>query len=257
VVTGYEQPAEEHWWVDRGPADALQPVFVAAAYKGPDKENYHYWWRARSKGQGDVRITAISGDVRIAASVRDGRWREAQAGQVLGEGTCVRLNEGAELRWQRDTGCENAGHAKATSGAPLLRIAGEIAESVRPDNAAQPIPWTFRAIELLPTEDPITCEVTIMETSSHTGRNHNGLRCDSAQAAPIGPAPENGRIDFTAQYERGPQITFALAASSAAPIGTMPLVGPHRGQMITLRPGQCITYSADGSFKYGDGRSAR
>jgi hypothetical protein len=258
VVTGYEQPGAQDWWVDRGPVDALQPVFVAAAYKGPDKENYHYWWRARPRGQGDLRITAISGDVRIAASARDGRWRNAQAGQALGEGTCIRLKEGAELRWQRDTGCENTGHAKATSGAALLRISGEIAESVRLDDAAEPIPWTFRAIEFLPTEDPVTCEVAITETSSCTGRNHNGLRCEFAQAAPIGATPETGRITFTAQYAPGPQITFTLAASSPTSIATMPLVGPDRDRAITLGPGQCITYSADGSFKRGDadGRSA-
>jgi hypothetical protein len=103
VVTGYEQEGERYWWVDRCPDEACQPVYVAALYQGSDRENFHYFWRCRPTGLGDVRILRVHNDARMASSNRrDTRWRPVAAGDVVAPGTFLQIGPHSEVHWRRD-----------------------------------------------------------------------------------------------------------------------------------------------------------
>ncbi len=141
MVTGYEEHGERAWWVDRGPSATLQRVYVASLYQGSSRENYHYFWRCRARGLGDLRILRVGGDVQIASSSSESAKRRALvAGDVLAAGTYLRVGSDSEVRWERDKPGGATGTIQAESDERMFRFEATGLQPVEPESVGSDSP---------------------------------------------------------------------------------------------------------------------
>jgi len=123
VVTGYEDRDQQLWSVERCSDRDCQPVYVNAGYEGANRENFHYFWRCRTRGRGDLRIIGASNLVQFASSNNErSTWREVAAGDMLGPGSYVRLGADSEVRWACDAPGGAHGHRRTAGEVRTFRV---------------------------------------------------------------------------------------------------------------------------------------